>query len=68
MIKFFNFDQEIQIKIIEIVYKFLKPKRELLRYSKIIKSLEILNQKVEIKTNLAGMDIKKDVFLLSFAS
>ena len=36
---FFHHDLEIQTKIIEIIYKFLRPKKEFLRYKRIVNSL-----------------------------
>ena len=64
---FFQHNEEIQAKIIEIIYKFLKPKKEFLRYKKILNSLLVLKSKKLIKTNLAGINIKRDVFFTSFA-
>ena len=65
---FFQQDQEIQTKIIEIVFKFLKPKREVLRYKKILNLLIMLKSCKAIKTNFAGMSVKKDVFFISFTT
>ena len=63
---FFHHDLEIQTKIIEIIYKFLRPKKRLLRYQKIVNSLNFLNNNEIVNTNLGGINIKKDVFLISF--
>ena len=63
---FFHHDLEIQTKIIEIIYKFLRPKKRLLRYQKIVNSLNFLNNNKIVNTNLGGINIKKDVFLISF--
>ena len=63
---FFYYDLEIQTKIIEIIYKFLRPQKRLLRYQKIVNSLNCLNTKKNVNTNLGGINIKKDVFLISF--
>ena len=64
--RFFKQNKEIQIKIIEIIYKFLMPKRELLRYIKICNLLENLLSKKIVKANLGGIDIKKDHFSINF--
>ena len=64
---FFNkYDLEIQIKIIEIIYKFLKPKKINLRYQKILTFIELLNNRKSLSSNLGGMNIKKDMFLITF--
>jgi len=64
--RFFKQNKEIQIKIIEIIYKFLKPKRELLRSIKICNLLANLLSKKIVKANLGGIDIKKDDFSINF--
>ena len=64
--RFFKQNKEIQIKIIEIIYKFLMPKRELLRSIKICNLLENLLSKKIVKANLGGIDIKKDDFSINF--
>jgi len=64
--KFFEQDKEIQIKIIEIIYKFLMPKRESIRSKKIYNLLQILLCKNIVKANLGGIDIKKDHFSINF--
>ena len=64
---FFKHDQEIQTKIIEIIYKFLRPKKKYLRYKKIVHFLNCINTKKILNTNLGGISIKKDVFLISFS-
>ena len=63
---FFHNDLEIQTKIIEIIYKFLRPKKRLLRYQKIVNFLNFLNTHKIVNTNLGGINIKKDVFFISF--
>ena len=63
---FFNFDIELQTKIIEIIYGFFTSKNRHLRYKNILDSLKILSNKKVINTNLAGMMIKRDSFFLSF--
>ena len=64
---FFKHEQEIQTKIIEIIYKFLRPEKKYLRYKKIVHFLNFLNSKKTLNTNLGGIIIKKDVFLISFS-
>ena len=63
---FFKQEQEIQTKILEIIYKFLFPYRSQLRYKKSLHSLKILNSKDNISVNLAGMLIEKEDFLTKF--
>ena len=64
--KFFEQNKEIQIKIIEIIYKFLMPKRASIRSKKIYNLLENLPMKKIVKANLGGMNIKKDHFSINF--
>ena len=64
--RFFKQNKEIQIKIIEIIYKFLMPKRESIRSRKIYNLLENLLCKKIVKANLGGIDIKKDHFSINF--
>ena len=66
--RFFKQNKEIQKKIDEIIYKFLMPKRELLRYIKICNLLENLLSKKIVKANLGGIDIKKDDFSINFGT
>ena len=64
--RFFEHNKEIQIKIIEIIYKFLMPKREAIRSIKIYNLIENLLSKKIIKANLGGIEIKKDDFSINF--
>ena len=64
--RFFKQNKEVQIKIIEIIYKFLMPKRESIRSIKIYNLLENLLCKKIVKANLGGIDIKKDDFSINF--
>ena len=64
--KFLNLDREIQIKIIEIIHKYLYAERPFLRYAKISRVLEYLSKKNKFHTNLAGMKIYRDSFFISF--
>ena len=41
--------QEIQTKIIEIIFKFLRPEKNFLRYQKIIYSINCLKNKMQHK-------------------
>jgi hypothetical protein len=59
-------EKEIKIKIIEIIYKFLMPRRNILRYAKVIKALDLIEKKSSITTNLAGMHINKGNVFISF--
>ena len=63
---FLNLKQEIQIKIIEIIYKFLKPKRLFLRYEKILKILHLLIKRDRVIANLGGMNIEKNPLFIHF--
>jgi len=63
---FNNYDLEIQIKMIEIIYKFLKPKKINLRYQKILSFVELLINRKTLRSNLGGMNIKKDIFIITF--
>ena len=63
---FSKYDPEVQIKIIEIIYKFLKPKKNNLRYQKILYFIQLLNSGKILRSNLGGMSIKKDIFLITF--
>ena len=66
---FFNmYDLEIQIKIIEIIYKFLKPKKINLRYQKTLYLMQLLNSRKTLSINLGGMFIKKDILLITFCA
>ena len=68
---FFNLNQEIKTKIIEIIYKYLMPERKNLRYNKIVFFLKLLQDafscKKYHKINLAGMYIKNDELNLIFS-
>ena len=63
---FFNKDEIIQSKIIEIVYKYLKSSRGPLRYKKIALFLEKLKNSTGSELNLAGLLIKKYNFIIIF--
>lgn len=58
--KFLLLDKEIQVKIIEIIYKFFNPKRPFLRYKKIINFLNNLDYNTEFVRNLSNMRIMKN--------
>ena len=64
--KFEIIEKEIKIKIIEIIYKFLLPRRNILRYAKIIKALSLIEKKSSITINLAGIYISKSKYFISF--
>jgi len=63
---FRKYNLEIQIKLIDIIYKFLKPKKINLRYQKILLFIKSLNNTRILSSNLGGMNIKKDIFLITF--
>ena len=63
---FFIQDTEIQNKIVEIIYKFLQPKRRNPRYQQIQLMIKLIKSKENLKTNLAGIIVKKDKFFISF--
>ena len=68
LINFVKQDIEIQCKIIEVIYKYIYPKKGYIRYQKILLFLKILNKKNNFRTNLAGMNIEKHQFSLVLAS
>ncbi|MDC0192666.1 tRNA lysidine(34) synthetase TilS [Alphaproteobacteria bacterium] len=65
--RFFEQNKEIQVKIIEIIYKFLMPTRQSIRSKKIYNLLENLLYNKIVKANLGGIDIKKDDFSINFS-
>ena len=65
--KFKIIDKEIKIKIVEIIYKFLMPRRKILRYAKVVNTLNLIEKKSSFSANLAGMHISKSKFFISFA-
>ena len=64
--KFKIIDKEVKIKIIEIIYKFLIPSRKNLRYANVNKALDLIGKKSSITPNLAGMQISRSEFFISF--
>ena len=67
-IDFNNHQEEIQVKIIEIIYIYLKPKKNFLRYKKIANLLINFNKRKLIRANLAGMTIKKGDYFITFST
>ena len=65
---FQSIDKEISIKIMEIIYKFLKPKKRNVRYIKLLNILDIVNRGPSISLNLAGVKINKHKDSLIFTS
>lgn len=65
---FQSIDKEISIKIMEIIYKFLKPKKRNVRYIKLLNILDIVNRGPSISLNLAGVKINKHNDSLIFTS
>jgi len=56
---FLNLEKEIQIKIVELIYKYLRSEKKLLRYVKTLQTLDHLCSKNAKNTNLAGMKVIK---------
>ena len=66
--KFFELDQEIQAKLIDISYKFINPKKTFLRYKKIINLLNKITYFDDISASIGNVKLKKDSrFLYIFA-
>lgn len=63
---FFKQDVLIQCKIIEIIYRYLEPAKNFLRYKKILISLDGMKKTNIVQTNLAGMIMKKEQFTIKF--
>ena len=63
---FFKLDIEIQSKIIEIIYKFLKPNSKFLRSKKILNSLNLIKKTSLVKLNLSGISIKNNGGSITF--
>jgi len=66
LIKFFNLDQELQAKFIEITYKFFYPKKPFLRYQKVIKTLIKLRETLNLSISLSNMKVKRNNNLIYF--
>ena len=64
--KFSFLDKEIQIKIVEIIFKYLFPHKNLVRYLKIKNMLNFISTKSETSNNLAGMKVNKNKFNMNF--
>ena len=65
-VKFLNLDQELQVKFIEITYKFFYPKKPFLRYKKVIKTLERLYKTGNSSISLSNMKVKRINSLIYF--
>ena len=65
-IKFLNLDQEIEVKLTEITYKFFYPKKPFLRYQKVIKTLDKLCETVNLSISLSKMKVKRNNNLIYF--
>ena len=65
---FKSIDQEISIKIMEIIYKFLKPKKRNIRYIKLFNIFDAINKETSISSNLAGVKINNHKNSLIFTS
>ncbi len=56
---FLNLDLEIQVKLIQINYKFLNLDKPFLRYKKIVAAISQINKFKRISINLGGIKIRK---------
>ena len=63
---FLKYDIELQVKIIEIIYRFLKPDNKFLRYKKVINFIDFISTKKMIKANLSGMLVYKETLFIKF--
>ena len=61
-----KYDIELQVKIIEIIYRFLKPDNKFLRYKKVINFIDFISTKKMIKANLSGMLVYKETLFIKF--
>lgn len=64
--KFLDLDIEIKVKIIEIIFKYLRPQKNNIRYSKICNAIETICFKDKLLINLGGMRISKDSDFVRF--
>ena len=65
---FTNLDEELQIKIIQIGYKYINSKKPFLRYKKITPVIERINKIEKISMNLGGITIKKNNKFIYFST
>ena len=56
--KFLKLDREIQVKLVEIVYKYFNKNKPFLRYAKITNLLDNINVKINTPLDIAGMQVK----------
>lgn len=63
---FIKLDIEIQSKIVEINYRYLKPKGKFLRLKKILNFINLIKKTPILKFNLSGITIKKNNGLITF--
>ena len=57
-LKFLKLNKEIQVKLIEIVYKYFNKNKPFLRYAKIVNLLDNIKLKIDSPLDIAGMHIK----------
>tara|TARA_Y100000741_G_C18253185_1_gene557972 strand:+ start:958 stop:1917 length:960 start_codon:yes stop_codon:yes gene_type:complete len=57
-LKFLNLDKEVQVKLVEIIYKYFNKKKPFLRYKKITNLLDNIDVKIDAPLDLAGMRVK----------
>ena len=65
-VNFLDLDRELQVKSIEITYKFFNPQKPFLRYQKVINVLDRLRKTINSSMNLSGMKVKKNNDLIYF--
>ena len=65
--KFLNYKEEIQSRLIEIIFQYLSLKKVSIRYKKITFLIERLFQNNNIKTNIGGMIVKKNQISINFS-
>ena len=65
-VNFLNLDRELQVKSVEITYKFFNPQKPFLRYQKIINILDRLRKTINSPINLSSMKVKKINDLIYF--
>tara|TARA_Y100000590_G_scaffold9532_1_gene11768 strand:+ start:395 stop:1354 length:960 start_codon:yes stop_codon:yes gene_type:complete len=64
--KYIMLDKELQIKMIEIIFKFFYPKNHFLRYNKISNAINRILSLPNVKDNISGMKIINSNNLLIF--
>ena len=68
LFKFFELDLDIQIKFVEIIYKFHQPTKPYLRYEKIKNAMIQIKKSINGSVYLSKMKIKADKYVIKFSS